>query len=90
MGEYDAEDNHIYIYWRNCDSVADLVTTCIHEWTHQLQPILTKYKKYEDDYANNPYEVEARYNETLYGARCWAAIKTKVNRYDSNTKAKRS
>lgn len=96
QGEYDAQDNHIFIYWKNCHAVADIISTCIHEWTHQLQPILTRYGEYYDDYVgnpnymNNPYEIEARNNEALYTVECWGAIKHKVNKHDSNRKVKRS
>lgn len=78
-GEYDAEDNAIFIYWDQCETVHDLIDTAIHEWTHQLQPVLTHYNKYKD-YMTNPYEVEARNNERIYGPICWAAIKHKVNK----------
>lgn len=78
-GEYDASDNEIYIYWNNCETVEDIVATCIHEWTHQLQPILTRYGKYPD-YHTNPYEIEAKQNEKKYTAKCWEYIKLKTNK----------
>lgn len=78
-GEYDAEDNEIFIYWNNCETVDDLIRVIVHEWTHQLQPILTKYD-WDLDYHTNPYEIEARANETVYGKQCWTAIKQKINK----------
>lgn len=89
-GEYDPVDNEIIVYWDNCDTVGDLIRTCIHEWTHQLQPILTRYARHPD-YHTNPYEIEARQNETLYSPRCWRDIKVKVNKSygASNSKVKR-
>lgn len=77
-GEYDPLDNEIYIYWDTVDTVADLISTCIHEWTHQLQPLLSKYD-YESDYDTNPYELEARQNEIKFGPDCWDYIKNKIN-----------
>jgi len=74
-GEYDDEDNEVYVYWDNCDTVRELIQTCIHEWTHQLQPIRTKYYKYPGSYSRNPYEREARRNEDKYTKECWTHIK---------------
>lgn len=90
-GEYDPVDNEILVYWDNCDTIGELIRTCIHEWTHQLQPILTRYGKYTD-YRTNPYEVEALQFETRYTPVCWQDIKEKVNKSygSSNTKVKRS
>jgi hypothetical protein len=92
-GEYDASDNEIFIYWNNCDDVHEMIATCIHEWTHQLQPILTRYNDYPD-YRTNPYEIEAKGNEALYTGQCWDYIKSKINKrkqYEhSNRKTKRS
>lgn len=79
VGEYDAECNEILIYWDQCDNVEEIINTTIHEWTHQLQPILANYRKYTN-YQTNPYEVEARMNETLYTRECWNTIKQKVNK----------
>jgi len=74
-GAYDADDNEIWIYWDQCEDVRELIATCIHEWTHQLQPIRTKYYKYPGSYSRNPYEREARRNEDKYTKECWTHIK---------------
>lgn len=74
-GAYDADDNEVYIYWDQCEDVRELIATCIHEWTHQLQPIRTKYYKYPGSYSRNPYEREARRNEEKYTKQCWTHIK---------------
>jgi hypothetical protein len=76
-GEYDATDNEVHIYYNNCYDVRELIGTCIHEWTHQLQPILTKYDAYPGSYSRNPYERQARRNEDKYTKPCWAHIKQK-------------
>lgn len=79
-GQYEAEWNEIEIYWNNMASVKEIVDTCIHEWTHYKQPILTKYHKWKGPYSKNPYEIEARKAEKLYTPICWSEIKNKVNR----------
>lgn len=78
-GEYDCYDNEVFIYWDRCWDVRDLISTCIHEWTHQTQPIRTKYFKYPGSYSRNPYERQARYNEMKYTPIVWQQIKPKVN-----------
>jgi hypothetical protein len=79
-GEYDATDNEIVIHWNNCETVQLLIETCIHEWTHQNQPILTKYDKYPGSYSRNPYERQARYAEKKWLSPCWTAIQNKINK----------
>lgn len=79
-GEYDHEENEVLIYWDQCDDVRELISTCIHEWTHQLQPIRTKYFKYPGTYSRNPYERQARRNETKYTPIVWKEIKHKINK----------
>lgn len=93
-GEYDADDNEIYIYWNNIPTVEDLIRTAIHEWQHQLQPLLANYHKHEC-YKSNPYEIEAREAEDRLFRPCWDAVRTKLNknfltRDHSNRKIKRS
>lgn len=78
-GEYDAEENEVLIYWDNCTDVRELIATCVHEWTHQLQPIRSKYFKYPGSYSRNPYEREARRNEDKYTGTIWKLIKNKIN-----------
>lgn len=79
-GEYDDEANEVLIYYDSIDTVRELLATCIHEWTHQLQPIRTKYFKYPGTYSRNPYERQARYNEKKYTPVLWADIKHKINK----------
>jgi hypothetical protein len=78
VGEYDHEMNEVLIYYGGIDNVKELIQTCIHEWTHQLQPITTKYFKYPGSYSRNPYERQAKYNETKYYKQCWESIKQKL------------
>jgi len=79
-GEYDDADNEVHIYWDQCEDVKELIATCIHEWTHQLQPITTKYYKYPGSYSRNPYERQARYKEKKYTPIFWNQYKDKINK----------
>jgi len=79
-GDYDDVENEITIYYKNIDDVRELIATIIHEWTHQLQPCRSKYKKWKGSYKTNPLEVEAYAAEALYTSPCWRDIKNKVNR----------
>lgn len=80
MGEYDAYDNEIFIYYNNIPDVRELIRTIVHEWTHQNQPILTKYHKYPGTYSRNPYERQARYAELKWTPVIWKQLKNKINK----------
>ena len=79
-GEYDLDNNTIIIYYNNCPRVKNLVKTLIHEYTHYLQPISTKYHKLLEEYGydNHPMEVEARENEDNNYRPCWKYIKSVI------------
>ena len=80
MGQYDPQDHAIYIYYNNIDNVKELLQTIIHEWTHSLQPLTSKWKEYNDmEYTNNPYEKEAYASEVKY-KELWKSIKHKLNK----------
>lgn len=80
MGEYDPQDHAIFIYYNNIDNVKELLQTIIHEWTHSLQPLTSKWKEYNDiAYSRNPYEREAYASEKLYKD-MWSVIKHKLNK----------
>ena len=80
MGEYDAYDNELFIYWDNIPNVRELIQTIVHEWTHQNQPILSKYYKYPGTYSRNPYERAARYAEMKWTPVIWNELKHKINK----------
>lgn len=86
LGYYYPADHEIRIHWDKCPNVAELVCTCIHEWTHQLQPM--HGYPYGLAYEDNPFEQEAVLNETLYAGRCWYDIRKKINNGRPNTKTK--
>ncbi len=80
MGEYDPQDHAIYIYYNNIDNVKELLQTIIHEWTHSLQPLTSKWREYNDvAYSRNPFERAAYKSEGLY-SELWRSIKHKLNR----------
>jgi hypothetical protein len=80
VGDYDDIENEITIYYKNVEDVRDLISTCIHEWTHQNQPCRSKYNKWKGSYRKHPLEVEAYAAEALYTSPCWSDIKGKVNK----------
>ncbi len=75
-GEYCPDLHTIFIFKNNCSNVKDLIMTTLHEYTHSLQPIASKYfkmlKKY--GYSDHPMEIEAMENERFY-KEVWKLIK---------------
>ena len=75
-GEYRPDTHTIIVFKNNCKNVSDLITTTLHEYTHTLQPVASKYykmlKKY--GYQNHPMEIEAVENEK-YCKEVWKKIK---------------
>jgi hypothetical protein len=66
-GEYCPETHTIRVFKNNCDNIKDLIITTLHEYTHNLQPIKSKYFKMlkVHGYDNHPMEIEAVENEKL-------------------------
>lgn len=62
-GEYDSEDNIIYLNPTKHKTLIEWVNTIIHEYTHFKQNIDGMYTKYYDrygrSYENHPHEVSA-------------------------------
>jgi len=77
-GNYCSNKNQITIYIKNCDSMKDLISTIIHEYTHYLQP-MGRYKEYEKYYyySTHPFERQAKRNETRYTQPCLSFIRNK-------------
>ena len=67
-GFYCPIDNHIHVCLGECKTVGRLTSTFIHEYTHYLQPVRTKYVPalVKHGYWNNPFEVEARMTEKKF------------------------
>jgi len=80
-GEYCVVDNLISINLERNVYVRCLIKTIIHEYTHYLQPIRTKYQKLakKHGYYDNPLEVEARYNEETRYKDCFKHLKKIIN-----------
>jgi|LauGreDrversion4_2_1035121.scaffolds.fasta_scaffold08509_2 Zn-dependent peptidase ImmA (M78 family) len=78
-GNYCLYKNQITIYVNNCETLKNLVSTIIHEYTHYLQP-MGKYKEYEKYYyySTHPFERQARRNETKYTSTCLSFIRGKL------------
>ena len=76
-GQYCPYDNKLFIYHNNCPTVKCLVQTVIHEYTHYLQPVKSKYNKMLDRYGydNHPMEIEACEMEEIHYKDCWNYIK---------------
>ena len=75
-GSYHSHENRIIIYYVNCPTIKEIVSTVIHEYTHYLQSNKQYYEFTEYyNYFSHPFEVEARKNEELYTNRCVRYIK---------------
>jgi hypothetical protein len=76
FGNYCFYRNEIIIYLPNCDTIYDIVSTVIHEYTHYLQ-VRRKYREYELSryYSQNPMERQAKRNEDKYTKLCLRDIK---------------
>ena len=70
-GSYHSDENRIIIYYLNCPTIKDVVSTVIHEYTHYLQSN-KKYFEFMEHYyySSHPYEKEARKNEEKYSNKC--------------------
>lgn len=76
-GEYCVDGNLININLECNVYVRCLIKTIIHEYTHYLQPVKTKYWKLakKHGYYHNPLEVEARFNENTKYKDCFNDLK---------------
>ncbi len=76
FGNYCFYRNEIIIYLPNNNTIYDIVSTVIHEYTHYLQ-VRRKYREYELSryYSQNPMERQAKRNEDKYTNMCIKDIK---------------
>lgn len=79
FGNYCFWRNKITIYLPHCESIEEIVSTLIHEYTHYLQS-RPKYQYYQSNYyySTNPYEREAKRNEEKYTNICLQDIKLMI------------
>ena len=70
-GQYDPNENEIHVFTDEVRTLGQLTSVIIHEYTHYLQPIASKYYKLlkEHGYDNHPFEIEARDNEYVHNRR---------------------
>jgi uncharacterized protein YjaZ len=79
FGNYCFWRNTITIYIPHCNTIDEIVSTVIHEYTHYLQS-RPRYQTYQKKYyySTNPYEREARKNEERYTKMCIDDIKNQL------------
>jgi hypothetical protein len=67
-GEYEPISNEIRIFKDEVKTIDLFCSVFIHEYTHFLQPIRSKYHKMLDiyGYEDHPFEIEANNNEEIY------------------------
>lgn len=77
QGKYCEYRNLIVIYGPSCETLEDVVSTVIHEYTHYLQSMY-QYRKYQEIYyySSNPLEKEAKRNEEIHTKKCMDFIKS--------------
>jgi hypothetical protein len=75
-GWYHHENNRIMINASRSYHIKQFLKTFLHEYTHSLQPVKTRYASYNRlfGYEFNPHEVAARANEVYY-KHVWHAYK---------------
>ena len=77
-GWYLHKQHRIYININTSKQVKQFLKTFVHEYTHSIQPVRTRYRRYAKvfGYQDNPYEVHARANEIYYEHiwKCYKAI----------------
>jgi hypothetical protein len=78
-GSYYSDENRIVIYDLNCNSLEDVVSTVIHEYTHYLQSVKKYWEYFKTHYySTHPYERQARRNEEKYTELCLKSIKKSI------------
>ena len=80
-GEYCPTDNQISVFTDEIRTIGQLTSTIIHEYTHYMQPIVSKYYKLlkEYGYDNHPFEIEARNNERIHNRRALNYIRKNLS-----------
>ena len=81
FGNYCFYRNKMTIHSETCETLHDIVSTVIHEYTHYLQS-RNQYKYYQEHYyySANPCEREAKRNEQKYTNDCLKYINKKIVR----------
>lgn len=82
-GEYEPTDNEIVVFINELKTLGQLTSVIVHEYTHYLQPIVSKYYKLlkEHGYKNHPFEIEARENERVHNRRVLNYLRQNMPKY---------
>lgn len=75
-GDFRSDENKIIVYGLNDQSLDDIVSTVIHEYTHYLQSTKKYWEYFKTHYySTHPYERQAKRNEIKYTSECLKEIK---------------
>ncbi len=75
-GDFNSKENKIVVYGVGDQSIDDIVSTIIHEYTHYLQSNKKYWEYFETHYySTHPYERQAKRNEIKYTNECLKDIK---------------
>ena len=83
-GHYLSDEETIRVYYDECKSVGNLISTFIHEYTHHIQN-LSKYDSILEKvgYRNHPMEIEANENAREHKQTCLELFrKYKMSSYE--------
>jgi hypothetical protein len=82
--EYYIDEDYriIRIFMDFNNTIKQLISSILHEFTHDLQPVQSKYDKLQKKYGyrNHPLEKQARRMEDRFTDICWDDIKHKVEK----------
>jgi len=83
MGEYDYEDNFIFVNSQSHNDLLELANTIIHEYTHYRFHSKKEFYKYQNiaDYENNPMEIEADSISELHQKNCISELKKQFHQF---------
>jgi hypothetical protein len=75
-GHFRSDDNKIIVYGINEQTLYEIVSTVIHEYTHYLQSNKKYWEYFKTHYySTHPYERQAKRNEVKYSSECLKDIK---------------
>jgi hypothetical protein len=79
-GDYCPHENTVRLFHDEIKNLGEFTSAFIHEYTHSLQPIKTKYTKLMKQYGyhKHPHEIEAYNNETLHNRKALTYIRKRL------------
>jgi hypothetical protein len=82
--EYDIDEEFriIRVFMDYNPTIKQLISSLLHEFQHNLQPVTTQYDKLQKKYGyhNHPFEKQARKTEERFTKVCWDDIRPKVEK----------